>query len=514
MSDYFMGTDGFVWFVGVVEDRDDPEYMGRVRVRCLGFHTENKSMLPTEDLPWATVMAPTTNPSMSGLGSTPPFLVEGSWVVGFFRDSREKQQPIILGSLPGFNAEAPDYLVGFSDPKGIYPTILGEPDTNRLAQGINATYHPSLFNRRANKLNCIPTATKPLMDTVPGSMYNDHGGQEVYKTATQSDVDAYPPGANFKNAKPPVGNGAGYLKKTDIGNPIDGCGHKPKVVSSTTPKLENRSSWSEPHPKSSGVSIYPFNHVHESESGHVQEVDDTPGNERLHRYHKAGTFEEIHPDGTRVTKIVKDDYEIVMNDKNVFIQGVCNLTVNGNVRQLVKGDYHLEVEGDYSQKIHKNFYQKVGVRGEEAGGGNLEQEIIGNHSYNIEASQSGRIHKDVDTTIDGKENRIVGKNATLFVTGDNDSNSPTYEQGYTIITSQDMLVSAAKKMSLVTTSGIIAIQAADKLNLKSASDMAIKSETKITETAITTINTTAGTIYTIQSGGGSPTATNKVDINP
>ena len=45
-------------------------------------------------------------------------------------------------------------------------------------------------------------------------------------------------------------------------------------------------------------------------------------------------------------------------------------------------------------------------------------------------------------------------------------------------------------------------------------DMTIKSETKITETAITTINTTAGTVYTIQSGGGSPTATNKVDINP
>ena len=77
-----------------------------------------------------------------------------------------------------------------------------------------------------------------------------------------------------------------------------------------------------------------------------------------------------------------------------------------------------------------------------------------------------------------------------------------------------MLVSAAKKMSLVTTSGIMAIQSADKLNFKSASDMTIKSETKITETAITTINTTAGTVYTIQSGGGSPTATNKVDINP
>ena len=29
----FMGKDGFQWFVGVVEDRDDPKRMGRLNVR-------------------------------------------------------------------------------------------------------------------------------------------------------------------------------------------------------------------------------------------------------------------------------------------------------------------------------------------------------------------------------------------------------------------------------------------------------------------------------------------------
>ena len=46
------------------------------------------------------------------------------------------------------------------------------------------------------------------------------------------------------------------------------------------------------------ISSYPNNHVYESESGHVQEFDDTPGAERIHTYHRAGTFEEIHPDGS------------------------------------------------------------------------------------------------------------------------------------------------------------------------------------------------------------------------
>ena len=31
---YFMGLDGFIWFVGVVENRNDPAELGRVQVRC------------------------------------------------------------------------------------------------------------------------------------------------------------------------------------------------------------------------------------------------------------------------------------------------------------------------------------------------------------------------------------------------------------------------------------------------------------------------------------------------
>ena len=49
MKNHFMGMDGFVWFVGVVEDRNDPSKLGRVRVRCLGYHTADKTLIPTED---------------------------------------------------------------------------------------------------------------------------------------------------------------------------------------------------------------------------------------------------------------------------------------------------------------------------------------------------------------------------------------------------------------------------------------------------------------------------------
>ena len=45
----YMGMNGFVWWQGVVEDIFDPYMLGRVRVRILGFHTENKTNIPTKD---------------------------------------------------------------------------------------------------------------------------------------------------------------------------------------------------------------------------------------------------------------------------------------------------------------------------------------------------------------------------------------------------------------------------------------------------------------------------------
>jgi hypothetical protein len=129
----------FTWFTGVIEDRMDPEKMGRVRVRCFGFHSDSRGLIKTTDLPWATVMMPATGSTMSGIGNTPHALLPGTWVVGFFRDGPSAQDPIIMGSIGGMPDTKPDSAKGFSDPSGNYPTIVGEPDVNRLARGINTS---------------------------------------------------------------------------------------------------------------------------------------------------------------------------------------------------------------------------------------------------------------------------------------------------------------------------------------------------------------------------------------
>ena len=91
MNTGFLGRDGFIWFVGVVEDRYDPNKLGRVRVRCLGYHTHEKEEIATADLPWAEVMQPVGANAIGGIGDSPIGIVEGSWVVGFFRDPEHLQ---------------------------------------------------------------------------------------------------------------------------------------------------------------------------------------------------------------------------------------------------------------------------------------------------------------------------------------------------------------------------------------------------------------------------------------
>jgi len=443
-----MGLDGFVWFTGVVENRNDPAKLGRVQVRCLGYHTEDLIDIPSKDLPWAHIMMPVTDPSMQGLGNSPSFLTEGTWVVGFFRDAMEKQQPVIMGSLPGVPQVVADKTKGFNDPNGKYPgTIthsnhtIEESDVSRLARGQISETHLSLQNRRANKWEKIPTATKPNLSTV-----------------------------------------------------------------STTSKAETLSTFSEPDPKGLKVDTspytsaeYPYNHVYESESGHITEIDDTPGGERLYRQHKSGTYEEIVADGTKTVKVFGDNYELTAGANNVFVKGNINLTCSGTKRERIDGDYILEVGGDFTRKIHKNEQVKIGA----TGGGNLEEEIIGNHGFNIANAMSGAIGvtgtgtaKDCDITIGGKETRSIGGTYDI-----------TAKDSASFVSLNDVLVGAGNNVT-VSSVASTSISSGTTMTVKAATNLDIKSEavgTMTFEGASSTIN--------LSGSGSTITTTQEVTAN-
>jgi hypothetical protein len=97
--------DGFNWWIGVVEDRNDPEKLGRVRIRIYGYHTDDKVLLPTVDLPWAIPIHPITSAASSGIGITPIGPLTGTWAFGFFLDGEDMQQPAFMGTIGTKTAE-------------------------------------------------------------------------------------------------------------------------------------------------------------------------------------------------------------------------------------------------------------------------------------------------------------------------------------------------------------------------------------------------------------------------
>lgn len=105
-----MGRDGFTWWVGEVEDKEDPQEIGRVRVRILGWYTGTQSKeaylttVPTKSLPWAQVLLPTDQAGIKNTGTTTALEV-GAQVLGFFLDGEEAQLPVVIGSFRGFKSD-------------------------------------------------------------------------------------------------------------------------------------------------------------------------------------------------------------------------------------------------------------------------------------------------------------------------------------------------------------------------------------------------------------------------
>jgi len=355
MSNYFSGMDGFIWFTGVVEDRNDPDKLGRVRVRCVGYHTDNIQKIPTSDLPWAWVMMPTTSSALNGIGESPSFIVEGSWVIGFWRDPQTMQEPIIMGTLPGVPSVSPNKDKGFNDQRedpdyGPYPITIEESDTNRLARNDEDKQHTMLKSKDDAQTKEVPIA----------------------------------------NAKPIIGSSDATV---DASATVD-------TINDTTTETK----WNEPltSDKSSKedttryASKYPYNHVMETESGHIVEYDDTKNAERIQEYHKSGTFYEIDADGNKVTRIVGNNYNIVAGTDFINVKGDVNLTIDSNCKTYIKGDWDIQVDGNVNEVIKGTLTQDVTGAVSETYKAEKTENVTGLVSETYQASQTTNITGTLD----------------------------------------------------------------------------------------------------------------------
>ena len=345
----------FIHFTGIVEDRQDPHKVGRVRVRCLGYHSDDITVLPTADLPWAQCALPTTAGGISGLGQSPTFLVNGTWVYGFFRDGEQAQQPVVLGVLPGKPTEYSSryYSKAYYDGSNIYPKYINETDTNRLAAGDN-----SLVNeiRTATRITDVSTADFDSTSAADGST----------------------------------------------------------ILGSDTTK------WSQP--AISYAAVYPYNKVTETESGHIQEFDDTPAAERIHIRHKIGTSLEWTPTGDQVNIIKGHNYKMAVGSDKTFIEGDSDISIDGrhkiyiNKSATLNNHYDIQVGANANLNIQVdtgdvNVVTRVGKVNVNSGG-DYNLKVGGNYTLTVEGSHSETIAGTRTETVTG-DNTKTGKTINL-----------------------------------------------------------------------------------------------------
>ena len=356
-----MGKDGFIWWQGVVEDRHDPLYLGRCRVRILGWHTDNKAEMPTESLPWCYPVQPIISAAQTGVGISPTGPVEGTWVVGFFRDGEDAQEPVFFGTLGGIPEAQAGVGEAFADPRTEDPPEDAHPlsglnrkllkyDTEEEARVPRAPLkitHRSIrkeldANTAANIRDISKTGGKSvgadspifqviLEEQATRSRYPDINflGEPTTPRMARGTYGNFP-------TTGPFGQFGTVLQKTYWQKEL-GAGFS--VAENPTDK------WTEPDPQGIYGAKYPYNHVHQSESGHLIEVDDTPGFERLHRYHRTGTFEEIGSLGQRITKVVNEDYHIILNNDYWRVVGNRYESIQGKLDIFSTRGYFHKSEG-------------------------------------------------------------------------------------------------------------------------------------------------------------------------
>lgn len=430
------GGDSFTnlrHFIGVIEDRNDPDKLGRVKVRVYSIHSETKDQIATKDLPWAMVLQ-SNNPSTSGIGYSGTGMVEGTWVFGIFLDSHF-QNPLVLGSMHGKPAIGPDSEKGFNDPRGKYPQqsmdihVLGESSVSRLAKGNDAEAHTVMISKREGKekLGLVDVAKAPEMSVVVS--------KEVYaQYATRQ--------RGWPEPHPRIGQ-PGLEKFTD---------------------------------SKKNYSTYPFCHVWYTEGGHALEIDDTPGMERLHWYHKSGTFQEIQDTGDRITKVIGDDYEIDLVNKKLYIKGNYDVTVDGDMRELVHGDKYTEIDGNHFVTIRKSYVKKVT--------GSEFKEISSDKSTQINKNQSTRVSENSTHTIVGNNTISVKGTKTETVSGeDKKTNLSTMTHilanNYSVLGATKIDVGAGDNLSIAA-EGILNLKGIANANISTPATLDIDANTALT----------------------------------
>ena len=443
----------FTWWVGVVENRHDPMKLGRCQVRIMGYHSPDLRKMPTDQLPWSVPMTPINSASQTGVGWSPTGPVEGTHVVGFFRDGEDGQEPVMMGTLPGEPKKGGDKQGGpFSDNRWRNVESMYEPggDNGGFTKNIN-TGQPDIegsvprrpgsfvFTQEGQQLDAAATVisikndfklweldptpypSKRLiqMPTTPRTAlgYDDSRGAHAFK---QDELvnNKLEDASNVEKSQV-------YIR--EAGRSVIGQFELARSPSQMGKKLPN--SFQEP--PQFYKARYPYNHVVETESGHLVERDDTPQSERLLWQHRTGTFTEFGPTGIRIERSHGDRYETTTGNAYEGVVGFKAITSKGIHLNATSSE--VVIKGTGSAEL--NFSTTAGNMNVNLGGFHFET----NKGTYINSGMSFGVHAD--------QYSMTGPNGVLVWSGVPDPKKPTNTIGRFLLNTRQIAFTGASDIS-------------------------------------------------------------------
>ena len=165
-------------------------------------------------------------------------------------------------------------------------------------------------------------------------------------------------------------------------------------------------------------SKYPLNQVRETATGHVTEIDDTPGRERMLFKHRTGAGVDMRPDGTVIISSKYNTIQITGNDHRVLVRGDGDIFYQGNLRLHVSGDMDVEVGGNYNLKVHGDVREDVRGSYQQKVRENHETSITGDKSKFVVGTNTDTILRDYNIIVDSDYTLRIGHNNRQFAGND------------------------------------------------------------------------------------------------
>jgi len=178
-------------------------------------------------------------------------------------------------------------------------------------------------------------------------------------------------------------------------------------------------------------SIYPLNQVRETVSGHITEIDDTPGAERMLFRHRRGAGIELSADGSVLISSRNNTIRVTGGDEKVIIEGDGHIIYNGNLTMNVSGDFDLKVGGNYNLTVANDKSEQIDGASVERIEKNLQSTVVKNRAFYTIGTESETILGDKNSIVKGSQNNYVQGDVTQFI-----------GSTYTLTTEDEIVVTA------------------------------------------------------------------------